>query len=128
MQTRTKIYIASGAALFLIACAYSLWSNFKIGRLEKAAHEAKNAAIHKQKLADELEHRSRIYEQKIAYLESQLSELRSLAAKQDEELRSIETDTRNARVDVERTRRVRSAAATAAEVCRKLAELGHPCE
>lgn len=55
--------------------------------------------------------RSRVYEEKIAYLELQLAELGTLAQKQDEELKTIESNTRNARADVERTRRIRSAAA-----------------
>ena len=85
-------------------------------------------AAQKEKLAGELETKSRIYEAKIAYLESNLAELKTLARKQDEELKNIEITTGRARADVERVRSIRSAAATADEVCRKLADLGHPCQ
>jgi uncharacterized protein HemX len=127
MTTKIKIYIAIGAALFLVVAGYSLWSNHKIKKLERATNDAKAEASDQQKHADELENASRKYEEKIAYLEANLSELQTLARKQDEELRTIETTTGNARHDVERARSIRSAAATADEVCRKLAELGHGC-
>ena len=128
MTTKIKIYIAIGAAIFLIVAGYSLWSNYKIRKLESKAEDAIQRAEIQEQRANELEASARKYEEKIAYLEANLAELQALARKQDEELKSIEGNTRNARADVERVRRVRSAAATADEVCRKLAELGHPCQ
>ena len=127
MTTRIKIYIAIAAAAFLIIASYSLWSGIQMRRLERQANDAKTIAAEHQKRADELESASRKYEEKIAYLEANLSELQTLARKQDEELKTIEITTGNARRDVERARSIRTAAATADEVCRKLAELGHPC-
>jgi predicted RNase H-like nuclease (RuvC/YqgF family) len=127
MTTKIKIYIAIGAALFLIVAGYSLWSGLHMRRLEKATKEAKAVAVDQQKHADELERASLKYEEKIAYLEANLSELQTLARKQDEELKTIEITTGNARRDVERARSIRTVAATADEVCRKLAELGHRC-
>jgi len=90
--------------------------------------DAKTLAAEKEQRADELEAKARVYEEKIAYLELNLAELKTLARKQDEELKNIEITTGRARADVERARGIRSAAATADEVCRKLADLGHPCQ
>ena len=128
MSTKIKIYIAITASAFLIIAGYSLWSGIQIRRLENTANETKTVAANHQKRADELEDASRKYEEKIAFLEASLAELQTLARKQDEELKTIETTTGNARRDVERARRIRTAAATADEVCRKLAEVGHPCQ
>jgi TolA-binding protein len=127
MSTKIKIYIAFGAAIFLFITGYSLWSNYKIRKLETKAEQAMQQADAHEQRANELEMSARKYEEKIAYLEANLAELQTLARKQDEELRSIETSTGNARRDVERARRVRSAAASAEDVCRKLAKLGHGC-
>ena len=128
MTTKIKIYIACAVAAFLIVTGYSAWSNYQIRKLETAAASAKQKAEVQEQRANELEMRSRKYEEKIAYLESNLAELKTLAKKQDEELKNIETTTGRARADVERARRISSAAATAGEVCRKLAELGHGCQ
>jgi uncharacterized protein HemX len=127
MTISIKIYIAIAAALFLIIAGYSLWWNHQIRKLETTAEDAiHNAAVHEQR-ANELEATARKYQEKIAYLEANLAELQTLARKQDEELKSLESNTGIARRDVERARRIRSAAATADEVCRKLADLGHGC-
>jgi predicted RNase H-like nuclease (RuvC/YqgF family) len=128
MTTKTKVYLSIAGIVFLIICGYSLWSNHQITKLERAADEAKQKAAFQEDRANELDASARKYEEKIAYLEANLAELQSLARKQDEELKSIETNTGNARRDVERARRVRAAAATAEDVCRKLAELGHGCQ
>lgn len=128
MTLKIKLYLAAAVAILIAALAHSLWSHFQISRLETRVETQEHAAETKQNYANELEQHSRIYEEKITYLESQLAELGTLARKQDEELKSIETNTRNARGNDERTRRIRTAAATAAEVCRKLADLGHPCD
>lgn len=128
MTTKIKICITIAAAIFLLITGYSLWSNHKIRKLEWNAKQAIERAELKEQRANELEALARKYEEKIAYLEANLAELQTLARKQDEELKSIETNTGNARRDVERARRVRSAAATADEVCRKLAEVGYRCE
>ncbi len=128
MTTRIKLYITAAAIILTAASGYSLWSYIQLSRLETVVEGLKQTAAEKQEHAAELESRSRVYEGKIAYLESNLDELKTLAMKQDDELKQIDITTGNARADVERTRRIRSAAATADEVCRKLAELGHPCE
>ena len=127
MTTKTKIYIAIGAAILLIVAGYSLWSNYQFRKLESKAEQAIQQAEVQEQRANEIEASARKYDEKIAYLEANLAELQTLARKQDEELKSIEVNTGNTRRDVERARRVRSAAATAEDVCRKLAELGHGC-
>ena len=126
ITTKIKIYIAIGAALVLIVAGYSLWSNHKIRKLETTAENAKQYADVQEQRANELEMSAKKYEEKIAYLEANLSELQTLARKQDEELKTIETTTGNARRDVERARSI-GTAATAEDLCRKLAELGHGC-
>jgi chromosome segregation ATPase len=128
MTTRIKIYLALAVAAFLIIASYSLWADFRLGKLEDAAGAAKQRAETEAQRANELEKSARKYEEKIAYLESNLAELKALAKKQDEELKIIEITTGRARADVERARSIRTAAATAGEVCRKLADLGYPCE
>lgn len=128
MTTKIKIYITSAVAAFLIVASYSLWSNYQLKKLERTADEAIQRAEIQEQHAAELEMQSRKYEEKIVYLETNLAELKTLAKKQDEELKNIETTTGRARADVERARRISSAAATAEEVCRKLAELGHACQ
>lgn len=128
MTTKIKIYLGVAGALFLITTGYSLWSSYQLRNLESKAEDAIQRAEIQEQRANELEMSARRFEEKIAYLEANLAELQTLARKQDEELKTIETATGNARRDVERARRVRSAAATAEEVCRKLAELGHGCQ
>ncbi|MGH9945571.1 MAG: hypothetical protein ACRD6X_00040 [Pyrinomonadaceae bacterium] len=123
-----KIYIGITAALILIIASYSVVSYFQLRRLEADVEKAKQTADVKQKQADELEKQARKYEEKIAFLETNLETLKTLAKKQDEELSKLENTTDNARADVERRRRIRSAAATAEELCAKLADLGHPCQ
>jgi TolA-binding protein len=128
MTTKIKIYLALAVTAFLIIASYSFWSNFQSGKLADAAGAAKQRAETEAQRANELEMAARKYEEKIAYLEANLNELKTLAKKQDEELKTIEITTGRARADVERARNIRSAAATAGEVCRKLAHLGHACE
>ena len=128
MTTKVKIYLALAGTVFLMITGYSLWSGYQIRKLETTAVDAKQKADIEEHRANELESSARKYEEKIAYLEANLAELQTLARKQDEQLKSIETNTGSARHDVERARLVRSAAATAEDICRKLAELGHPCE
>ena len=128
MNPKIKIYITIGIVIFLFVAGYSVWSNYQIRKLENTVGAAKQDAEFQEQRANELEMRSRRYEEKIAYLETNLAELKTLAKQQDEELKNIETTTGRARADVERARSIRSAAATAEEVCRKLAQLGHGCQ
>lgn len=130
MTWKQKIYIAAAIAAILIIgiLAGSLWSNYKISKLERAAETAKTEASAKQAAADEKEKEAGSYKAKTEYLESRLSEIGSIARKQNEELEKLDSNTDSARSSVERARRVRTIAATAEELCGRLAELGHPCE
>lgn len=129
MTTITKVYIGLGVAAVVAAGLLigSAWSGHKIALLEAAADEARAEAAGYEQQAITRENESAAYREKIEYLENQLSEIQTIARKQDEELRILSVNSRDARVGVERARRARSVAATAGELCKKLAELGHPC-
>lgn len=130
MNTRTKIYIALGVAAVLAIGIFggSAWSDHRVRKLERNIEQAKQAANDASRNAEKLERDAAIYKEKIAYLESQLAETGKQARKQDEQINTQKTITDNARRDVERARGVRSNDATAAELCRKLAALGHACD
>ena len=127
---KTKIYIASAvAAIFAIGIlGGSAWSGRTIARLENTAEEAKRAGARMQQTALDKEAQASQYKQKIEYLEDQLTAIQTIARKQDEELEKLNDISGRARGDVERARRTRSIAATNAELCAKLAELGHACQ
>ncbi len=127
MKLQTKIYIAIAAA-FLLALTFNwLWSDHRIAKLAGESRDAIGRAETLEQYAVQKESETAEYKQKIDYLEHQLAEIQQLARKQDEELEKLNSITNNARADVERARRTRSVAATADELCQKLAELGHPC-
>ena len=131
MTTQLKIYIGMGIAVLAITLGVlmsSTWSTYKIGQLETDVQTAKAAAAVSEKSASQKEMEAAEYKQKISYLESQLAEIRTIASKQDEQLKTLNSNTDRARGDVRDARRVRSIAATADELCKKLAELGHGCE
>jgi uncharacterized coiled-coil protein SlyX len=127
---RTKIYIAAAVLSFLLVVAglSTLWSDRRIAKFERESEAARFAAEQSETRAAELERQAAAYEQKIEFLEGSLSDQRSIAAKQDEDLKTFKNNTDNARRDVDRARAARSLESTTAELCSKLAELGHPCE
>ena len=129
MTLNTKIYIGVAVvAVFAIGIfGGSAWSNHKIERLEQAVDNAKQNAERSAQAAAEKETAAAEFRQKTEYLERQLTEIQTIARKQDEQLEKLNTNTRGARADVDRARRTRTIAATAAELCQKLAELGHGC-
>ena len=130
MTPRTKIYVAL-AVVSLFAAAIigsSLWSDHKIARLGRELETTKLAAEKSETHARELEKQAAGYKHKIEYLEESLSALSLIANKQDEELKTLDTDTNDARLNVRRARAVRSLESTTAELCAKLAELGRPCD
>lgn len=128
MTNQIKIYICL-AAVFAFALAGGFaWSHFKIKSLENAVDAAKREALIKENEADAKELQAAEYKQKTEYLEKSLGEIQVLARKQDDEIEKINNSVADARSDVSRASRVRSIAATAGELCTKLAELGHPCE
>ena len=130
MTLRTKVYIAAAVLSFLLAVAglSTLWSDHRIAKFERESEAARYAAEQIETKAAELEKRAAAYEQKIEFLEGSLSSLRLIAAKQDEELKTLKNNTNNARSDVDRARALRTIESTTAELCQRLADVGHPCE
>lgn len=130
MKQNNKVYIAVTAAILLVVgiIGGQMWSDQKIGRLEAAIETAKQAAAASEQNASEKEREANIYKAKIEYLERQIAELQISARRQDEKIRTQTTNTARARADVERARGVRSIDTNAAELCAKLAGLGHPCQ
>jgi predicted RNase H-like nuclease (RuvC/YqgF family) len=68
------------------------------------------------------------FKEKIAFLESSLSDIRKIARTQDEELEKLNFTVRGSRSDMERARGIRSIESNADELCRRLAEVGHGCD
>lgn len=127
MKLQTKMYIAIAAAVLLALTFNWLWSDHRIAKLAGESRDAIGRAETLERYAVQKESEAAEYKQKIDYLERELGEIQQLARKQDEELEKLNSVTNNARADVEHARRTRSAAATADELCQKLAELGHGC-
>ena len=130
MRLTTTHYIIAAAVVLIIAIvtATHLWSNRKIASLERDIETAKATAAEKQTAADRSETEAAEYMAKTEYLEQQIAEINAIATKQNEELEKLSKTTDSARRDVERARNIRSVAATADQLCAKLADLGHPCE
>ena len=126
---KNKIYAAVivAAAIFLATILGSAWSNHKIAKLEHVVNIAKQNAEASDRISSELEQKAAEYKQKIEYLETSLSQLETTARKQDEKLKELANDTNIARDSVRRARSVRTIESTNAELCTKLAQLGHPC-
>jgi len=125
MTTQTKIYIGVGLAALTIA-AFIFSSRFT--NLERELWDAKQAVQTADKLAAAREIEAAAYKQKLEYLENNLTEIQTIARKQDEELEKLNINGRDARSNLERTRRLRSIDTTAAELCAKLAEVGRGCD
>ena len=128
MKTTTKIYIGIAVAAALASLMAGLWQSHTITKLERGVRDAKQAAGEKETQAAAKEIEAAQYKQKIEYLEHQLADIQTKTRKQDEKLEKAGNNSRNARDRVERAKRTRSIDADAAELCAKLAELGHACE
>jgi hypothetical protein len=128
MTLTIKIYIALAALVLVSALGFSIWSDQKTRRLERSAQKAREAAEQSRSEAAALEMAAAEYKRKNEYLEEQLSALRLIAVKQDEELEKFNTETSAARGRVRDARAVRAIESTTAELCARLADLGHPCE
>ena len=131
MKLEYKTYLLTGgmAALIIsILLAMHLWSNHKIAALEREIEAAKTTAAEKQSVAAQLEQQAAEYKAKTEYLQQQIAEINAIATKQNEELEKLSKTTDSARRDVKRARNIRSVAATADQLCAKLADLGHPCD
>lgn len=130
MNTHTKIYIGLALATLTIAAFIfsSIWTTRKFTKLERELRDAKQAVQTADKLAAEREIEAAVYKKKLEYLENNLSEIQTIARKQDEELEKLNTDTGRARTNVERIRRILTTDTTAAGLCAKLAEIGRGCD
>lgn len=129
MNTKLLIGVASAVAIVIAAAAlYSGILNARINRLEAAAAKASGAAERAEMTAAGSEGEAAAHRERIAQLESALDEIRTRAAKQDEQIEKSAAARRGTRVGLDRARRTRSVDATPAELCEKLAALGHPCE
>lgn len=129
MNTLTKTYIAAAiAAIFVITLIIYALANAKITKLEAEVAQATETAREKQQTALAKEQEAEQYKQKIVHLETKLTEINKLARKQDEELENLNNISRDARSNLDVARRTRTITATAAELCQKLADVGHPCE
>ncbi|MEQ1645106.1 MAG: hypothetical protein ABL959_16775 [Pyrinomonadaceae bacterium] len=130
MNTHTKIYIGLALATLTIATFIfsSIWTTRKFTKLERETRDAKQAVQTADKLAAEREIEAAVYKKKLEYLENNLSEIQTIARKQDEELEKLNINSRDARNNVERTRRIRTIDTTAGELCAKLAEIGRGCD
>ncbi len=130
MDNKAKIYIAIALAALTIAAFIfsSVWTIRRFANLERELRDARQAVQTADKLAATREIEAATYKQKLEYLETNLSEIQTIARKQDEELEKLNTDTGRARTNVERTRRIRTIDTTAAELCAKLAEVGRGCD
>jgi septal ring factor EnvC (AmiA/AmiB activator) len=122
-----KVYAGLAAVVAACILAAYAWSNYKTSQLKRSVEEAKQNAERIENDSRSLEQRAAEYKQKIEYLEHSLSEIETIARKQDEKLKELANDTNAARDAASRARAVRSIESTTAELCAKLAELGHPC-
>ncbi len=127
MNITPRIYMIVAAAIILAMLFASLWSVRHMAGIEREANEAKAAAEKSELAAIEAERRAAEYRKKIEYLEGTLSALGLIASEQDEQLKIFKSNTDNARLNVGRARAVERIESTTAELCSKLAELGHPC-
>lgn len=128
MNDQIKLILAVAAAAVLAAAAATIVSNVRLRSLERNVEIATERARTLEETARDAESRAAEHKQKIEYLEAEIAGIGRLARKQDEELKKISGDIGNARSDVERAKRIRTAGANAAELCGKLEELGYPCE
>lgn len=125
----TNIKVLFGLLLIGLAvmATADLVADIKIKRLEnatakevKTANEAIVRAQSAESTANEMKHRS-------DELKAGLDELAEIARRQDEEIKIAIGNTNDARGNAERARNIGSIKTTAAELCDKLAKLGHPC-
>lgn len=128
MTTKTYIALAAVAAVIAVVIGTTLWSDRKLAKAERELEQTKQSAEMAEQHSRDLENAAAEYKRKLEYLEESLSDVSRIAAKQNEEIKLLEIDTNNARGNADRARRVPRVESTAAELCRKLANLGHPCE
>lgn len=128
MTTRTKVITAAVVILFAALAISNIVSYIRIRSGEIRIGELKNASSQAERTATETEARSEQYRLKAEYLEAELAAIGQIARRQNEEIEKMGSDIGIARRDVNSAKSIRSIATTAYELCRKLSELGHPCD
>lgn len=130
MTLRTEIYIAIACIVVLTAAiiTFSVVSNRELARSEHDVRSAKAKANAAETRSRELESTAAEYKEKLEYMEVTLSGLRRIAMEQNEQIKLLESTTNDARRNADRAHAVRRIESTAAELCQKLADIGHPCE
>jgi len=128
MTTQMKLIFSGAAGLVLVIGIASMVSNARLRSMERAVDAAKEQAAANEEAAAAAEVLAAEHVKKIEYLENELAGIGRIARRQDEEIEKIGGDVGGARRDVERARSVRAIDASIEELCRKLAELGHPCD
>jgi DNA-binding helix-hairpin-helix protein with protein kinase domain len=127
---RQKVYAAGAIAAIIISAVaiQSVRSRLQISRLERARAVQEQNAARSEHIAAAAKQDAARQTARAEFLEQQLVEIRALAIKQDEELQKLNSDTDSARGRLDRTRGIRSVESTAAELCKKLAAVGHGCD
>ena len=129
LPARLIPYLAAGAVLIILGAAVAAYlGERRIDDLQQAADAERKRADLLAADADQAQAAAERYKEKIEYLEERLGRISAAAAKQDEEIKNISIAVDGRRDAATRARGLRSIQSTAAELCRELAELGHPCE
>jgi chromosome segregation ATPase len=128
MKTATKVYIGAAAALAFLIITAVITVSLRTRSLDRQIERSVQNAETLERKAAEAETDSAAYREKVSYLERQLAELKQTGRKQDEKLETLNNNSRAARGDADRARRNGTVASSARELCKKLANLGHPCE
>lgn len=130
MTTTTKIYLGAAALLAVMIAAAAIYMPgvYRIRRAEREVDAARTATQEAEISAAAAEQRAAEYKEKLDFIESQLGEITEIARRQDNELKALNTNSNNARRNVERARSDRPVDTTTEQLCDKLAELGHPCD
>lgn len=129
LRRRPWLLVAAALVPLVVAAAgHRIWSERRLAGRERAADERYAEGRTADERAAELEKRAAAYTEKIDRLEQTIAEIGEIARRQDEELEKIGGRVADARGRVERARSLRSIESTAAELCAKLADLGHGCD
>ncbi len=126
---RQKFYAAAIIAAVVIALfgiSLLLWKR-NVAKLERRAAAIEHRSKQYEADARDAEQRAEREAGRVEYLEKQISEIRDLAAKQDEHLKTLDADTRTARGRADRARGIRAIDTTTSQLCAKLESLGHRC-
>jgi len=123
------VYAALAVIAVLIAAAgiSELAAKRKFQKLTEENRRLSAAAAGKTAEAETLRREAERLTALNEYLNRRIAELRNTAQKQDELIKNLDIRIDSARNSINRTRSIRAISANAAELCRKLAELGHAC-